>query len=159
MYMKQIFIYILRYILAIICVYILMMFLHYLSTVLLNCVRACIFACARVFLSSNSIKKTNAGGALCGGRSPTPKRLQCRCGALEWRTSPHGSAPKYMRILCFWFFSLNEKNSRRKRSRSENRYRRPVKSGGFGGLASVKPPDVTNTQITPFSLRASAYLP
>lgn len=123
----------------------------------INIMRAYVhfFACARAYsfifilmlklnvyaqvkcLSKNLNNKTNAGGALCGGRSPTPKRLQCRCGALEWRTSPHGSAPKYMRILCFWFFSLNEKNSRGRRPRSENCTRLPSACPALGRFPRI----------------------
>lgn len=93
------------------------------QTSLIN-VRACIF-CVRarlfyyiytliclsslviyVYLSKNLIYKANAGGALCGGRSPTPKRLQCRCGALDWRTSPHVSVPQiYANTLLLVLFT------------------------------------------------------
>ena len=44
-------------------------------------------------------------GAPCaGGAAPPQNGYNAVAEPLEWRTSPHVSAPKYMRKLWFWFF-------------------------------------------------------
>nr|DAP76869.1 MAG TPA: hypothetical protein [Microviridae sp.] len=40
-----------------------------------------------VYLSKNSVNKTNSGGALCGGCNPPSRDFQTSREALEWRSS------------------------------------------------------------------------
>ncbi len=52
------------------------------------------------------------GALYAGGAAPPQKRLQCRCGALEWRSSRERKfTPKPMKNTLF--VSFEEKENRR----------------------------------------------
>lgn len=52
-------------------------------------------------------------GAPCaGGAAPPQNGFNAVAEPLSGVQARTLVRPKYMRILCFWFFSLNEKNSR-----------------------------------------------